>query len=99
MSCMCMRRILLKASNGIVEGNSFIEPKFLAAQITPEFYFTEADFSSNIIVRNNLLDSFFGGILVGFILDGTNLPGTFQNHINVTITGNLIRVRTAPQPH
>ena len=33
------RRILLKASNGVVAGNTFTEPKFIAAQITPEFYF------------------------------------------------------------
>ena len=38
------RRILLKASNGVVAGNTFTEPKFIAAQITPEFYFQ---------VRNN----------------------------------------------
>ena len=36
---MRMRRILLKASNGVVAGNTFTEPKFIAAQITPEFYF------------------------------------------------------------
>lgn len=28
-----LRRILLKASNGIVTGNSFIKPKFIAAQV------------------------------------------------------------------
>ena len=33
------RRILLKASNGVVADNTITEPKYGAAQITPEFSF------------------------------------------------------------
>ena len=61
-------------------------------QITPETYWQESDFSSNIIVSNNLFDSYYGGITLGQLMSGTFLPGQFQNHINVTITGNIIRV-------
>jgi hypothetical protein len=86
-----MRRILLKASNVLVEGNAFIEPKFFAAQITPEFYFQEAYYTSNLVFQNNLLTSYFGGLIVGFIDDGTGLPGVFQNHHNISILNNIIQ--------
>lgn len=87
------RRILLKASNGVVAGNTFTEPKFTAAQITPEFYFQEADFSSNLTVQGNVFNSYYAGVVLGFISDGSGLPGAFQNHVNVTISNNLIMVR------
>ena len=87
-----MRRILLKASNVLVDGNAFIQNKFFSAQITPEFFFQEAYFTSNLTFRNNLLTSYFGGIVVGFIYDGSGLPGTYQNHDNITIFNNLIQV-------
>ena len=61
-------------------------------QITPEVYWQEADFSSNIIVSNNIFDSYYSGIVLGIFLDGSYDPGHFQNHINVTISGNIIRV-------
>ena len=62
-------------------------------QITPEIYWLESDFVKNVIVTNNIFDSFYGGITLGIILDGTFQPGQFQNHYNVTISGNIIRVR------
>lgn len=61
-------------------------------QITPEVYWQEADFASNIIVSNNIFDSYYSGIVLGIFLDGSYNPGHFQNHINVTISGNIIRV-------
>ena len=78
----------------LVAGNAFIEPKFFAAQITPEFYFQEAYYSSDLVFRDNLLTSYFGGIIVGFIDDGTGLPGVFQNHHNINILNNVIQART-----
>ena len=95
------RRVLLKASNGAVAGNTVTEPKFGAAQITPEFYYGEADYSSNISVTGNTFASLFSGVTLGFIFDNTGLPGAYQNHANVTIANNLIavrRLRTAPRP-
>ena len=62
-------------------------------QITPEIYWLESDFVKNVIVTNNIFDSYYGGITLGIILDGTFQPGQFQNHYNVTISGNIIRVR------
>ena len=53
----------------------------------------EADFSSNISVTGNTFASFYSGIVLGFISDGTGLPGAYQNHVNVTIANNLILVR------
>ena len=65
-------------------------------QITPEVYWQEADFASNIMVTNNIFDSYYGGIIVGIFLDGSYAPGHFQNHYNVTISGNIIRVNLLP---
>ena len=67
----------------------------LAAQITPEFFFQEADFSSNLLIQSNVFDSYFGGIELAFISDSNLLPGQFQNHANINITNNIIRVRPA----
>jgi hypothetical protein len=61
-------------------------------QITPELYWQEGDYSSNILVDGNLFDSYYGGITMGFI-DDSYMPGVFQNHYNVTISNNIIRVR------
>lgn len=66
----------------------------MAAQINPEFFFQEADFSSNLLIQGNIFDSFFGGIQLAFINDNPLLPGRFQNHANINITGNIIRVRS-----
>ena len=63
--------------------------------------FQEADFSSNISITGNIFASFYSGIVLGFISDGTGLPGAYQNHVNVTIANNLILVRrphALPQP-
>jgi hypothetical protein len=68
----------------------------LAAQITPEFFFQEADFSSNLLIQGNVFDSYFGGIELAFISDSNLLPGQFQNHANINITNNIIRVRQLP---
>ena len=65
------------------------------AQITPEFFFQEADYSSNLLINNNIFDSYFGGIELAFISDSNLLPGQFQNHANINITNNIIRVGTA----
>ena len=61
-------------------------------QITPEIYWLESDFVRNVMVTNNIFDSYYGGITLGIILDGTFQAGQFQNHYNVTISGNVIRV-------
>ncbi|BDA47298.1 hypothetical protein COCOBI_10-1440 [Coccomyxa sp. Obi] len=92
------RGTLLKANNGLITGNQFIQPKFIAAQITPEFFFEEADFSSNLVIDGNIFDSYFGGIEIAFIDDHNNFnPGKFQNHVNINITNNIIR-NAADQP-
>ncbi|CAL8472258.1 g11800 [Coccomyxa elongata] len=92
------RGTLLKANNGVITGNQFIQPKFIAAQITPEFFFVEADFSSNLLIDGNIFDSYFGGIEIAFINDHDNFnPGKFQNHANINITNNIIR-NAADQP-
>ena len=76
----------------LVDGNAFLQNKFFSAQITPEFFFQEAYFTSNLTFRNNLLTSYYGGLIVGFISDGTGLPGAYQNHVNITIANNVIQV-------
>lgn len=54
----------------------------------------EADFSSNLLIDGNIFDSYFGGIQIAFIDDHNNFnPGRFQNHANINITNNIIRVR------
>ena len=67
--------------------------RVVVVQITPEIYWLESDFVKNVIVTNNIFDSYYGGITLGIISDGTFQAGQFQNHYNVNISGNIIRVR------
>lgn len=65
---------------------------WLAVQITPELYWTESDFVRNVVITNNVFDSYYGGITLGAIKDGNYLPYQYPNHFNVTISNNIIRV-------
>ena len=54
------RGILVKASDGIITGNTIIGCELGAIVIAPELYWLEAGFSSNLIIENNIIrDCFF----------------------------------------
>lgn len=60
-------------------------------QITSEIYnVAEADFSHEVTIRSNTIDSQIGGILVYFIQNGNYAPGPWPNHHTIEISNNTI---------
>ena len=49
------RAILVKASDGIIEGNTIKNSAMSAIALAPEFYWMEAGCPSNVIIRNNTI--------------------------------------------
>lgn len=48
------RGFLLRGENGIVEGCTLDGNSMMGMKIAPEYYWNEADFSSNLTIRNNI---------------------------------------------
>jgi hypothetical protein len=60
-------------------------------QITSEIYnVAEADFSHEVTIRSNTIDSQIGGILVYFIQNGNYAPGPWPNYHTIEISNNTI---------
>lgn len=49
------RAILIKSSDGIIEGNEIVHSAMSAIALAPEFYWMEAGCSSNVIIKNNTI--------------------------------------------
>jgi hypothetical protein len=56
----------------------------------PEAYWMEADWTHNLTVTNNYMDTPFGGILLGLVRPNDLGSGQFLNHGQVTISNNTI---------
>ena len=83
------RGLLIKASDGLIEGNLIEGVECSAVQISPEYEWMEGGCSKNIVMRGNTLKQNGGGVLVA----GNNgarkrLPA--DSHRNITITDNKI---------
>lgn len=85
------RGMLLKADGGLVEGNTIDGSTISGIVITPEFWWNEACYSRNVIVRNNVIrniglpNQFWAAMIVGAIDKEPVAPG---GHRNITIEGN-----------
>lgn len=86
------RAILIKSSDGIIEGNEIVHSAMSAIALAPEFYWMEAGCSSNVIIKNNVIrncmydsnmdwTSQAGAIVVVCQAPNGNLAGngTFEN--------------------
>lgn len=49
------RGILVKADNGLIEGCTISGCGMSAISVGPEYYWGEADYSKNVVIRNNLI--------------------------------------------
>jgi hypothetical protein len=85
------RGMLLKADNGLVEGNTIDGSTIGGIVLTPEFWWNEADYSRNVIIRNNTIRNVarapysLGGMVVAAI-DQMWVPAC--GHRNIEITAN-----------
>jgi hypothetical protein len=85
------RGMLLKADNGLVEGNTIDGSTMGGIVITPEFWWSEACYSRNIVVRNNLVKNvaYWQRPWAGFILAALDKdPVPPGGHQNIVVEGN-----------
>jgi len=86
------RGMLLKASNGLVEHNQIDGSTMGGIVLTPEFWWNEAGYSRNVIIRNNVIRHVayaphqLGGMVVA-ALDG-RVPVGGYGHRNIVIENN-----------
>lgn len=59
------RGVLCKASDGVIAHNRFFNLMGYALQMSPEFYWNEADYVNNVLVINNTVNSYGGGMFLG----------------------------------
>ena len=83
------RGLLIKASDGLIEGNLIEGAECEGVKIAPEFEWMEGGCSKNIVMRGNTLRNNGGGVMVA----GNNgahkrLPA--DSHRNIAITNNTI---------
>lgn len=64
------RGALIKASNGVVEGNYFYNIGTAGVQIRPEFDWLEAGYSHNVVVRGNTFDKCGGPATASVMVSG-----------------------------
>jgi hypothetical protein len=87
------RGMLLKADNGLVEGNTVDGSTMGGIVITPEFWWNEACYSRNVTVRNNTIRNVaywqrqWAGVVVAAIDKDPVPPG---GHRNIVLEGNTI---------
>ncbi|NDP22492.1 MAG: hypothetical protein GZ091_15620 [Paludibacter sp.] len=100
------RGILIKASNGVIEGNTVEGCQLAGIILSPEFYWMEAGCSSNVSITNNTVKN----VLYGSSSAGQRQPGAISVTSvngssvfspsgvfnNITISGNSIE--NCPQP-
>lgn len=91
------RGILVKASDGIIEGNTVEGSTIAGIVLCPEAaHWLEADFSRDVIIRNNMLRKIGRGarnpgtVQAGAISVVAASKGSADGHRNITIEGNTI---------
>jgi len=85
------RGMLLKADNGLVEGNTIDGSTMGGIVLSPEFWWNEASYSHDVIIRNNTIRHVaYAPDQLGSVLVATteNVPLAGCGHSRITIEGN-----------
>ena len=83
------RGLMIKASDGLIEGNLIECAKANAVQISMEYEWMEGGCSKNVTVRNNVFRDNGGGVYVAGSNGARNLLPA-DSHRDIAITGNTI---------
>ena len=83
------RGLLIKASDGLIEGNIMEGSEGHGIQIALEYGWMEGGCSKNVVVRNNVVRGNGAGVLVAG-QTGSRKPMPADAHSNISITGNTI---------
>ena len=83
------RGLLIKASDGLIEGNLMEGSEGHGIQVALEYGWMEGGCSKNVVVKDNVVRGNGGGIMVAG-QNGARKPMPTDSHRNITITGNTI---------
>ena len=84
------RGILVKASNGIIAGNTLIGNRGEAIKVAPEYNWLEAGSGSNVTVSNNNITECFNTAIAIYAYGGNGEIAPAGAHKNITVTHNTI---------
>ena len=92
------RGLICKASNGLVQFNTFTNTKLESTAVTPELFFLEGDWAHNITLDSNLVRSSPAGVYVGYSYpDGSPSRQQTQNFVSL-VFNVFLDVPLAPAP-
>ncbi len=91
------RGILIKASDGQVIGNRIAHSRMAAVLVAPEFWWLESASSSNVEIRDNVIDGCFGTAVEIIAPGGNGKPLAAGAHRNLAILGN--KISASPWPN
>lgn len=90
------RGMLIKGSHGVVEGNVITNSSLGGIIITPELYWEEASYATNVTVRNNIItltssgQQSYGGIALGAVAPNGRLAVGAPGHSAIAILDNTL---------
>lgn len=90
------RGMVVKASDGIITGNTFVDNWGEAIKISPEFNWLEAGSGSNIIISNNVITGCRSAAIGVYAFGGDGTTSPIGAHDNIQIIGNQISNSTNP---
>lgn len=84
------RGALVKSSNGVIANNRFFNLKGWGIEMAPEYIWVEADFVHNVLVANNVINTYSMGIWLGIDPYIFGSPSLYTNNYNVDFVNNTI---------
>jgi hypothetical protein len=84
------RGVLCKSSNGVIAGNRIFNLKGWGIELAPEYIWVEADFVHNVLVADNVVNSYASGMWLGVDPSLWGTPSLYTNNYNVDFINNTI---------
>jgi parallel beta-helix repeat protein len=90
------RGILVKASDGIISGNTLVGNRLDAIKLSPEYVWLEAGSGSNVTISDNLISGCYSAAIAVSAYGGNGETAPEGAHRNIAVTGNTISGSTNP---
>lgn len=90
------RGILVKASDGIISGNTLVGNRLDAIKLSPEYVWLEAGSGSNVTIADNMISDCYSAAIAVSAYGGNGKTAPAGAHKNITVTGNTITGSTNP---
>lgn len=90
------RGILVKASDGVITGNTLTDNWGQAIKLAPEYSWLEAGSSNNVIVSDNTITGCHDAAIAVYANGGNRKTAPAGAHKNITVTGNTISGSSNP---